>query len=220
MNTTKKRYDLILFDLDGTTLDTIADLTDAVNRMLTRRGFPTRSTAEVRAFLGNGSRRLTELSLPTGATAEEIDEATAEFLDCYRAHCNVKTIPYAGIPELMDDLRAVGCRLAVISNKDDEMVQALCGQFFGDRLDFCVGARADTPRKPVPDSVLRIIERAGVTRERAVLVGDSEVDVQTAKNAGIDCIAVSWGFRAADVLRAAGARVLAESVAELRNDLL
>ena len=177
----------ILWDLDGTLLDTLQDLTDAVNHSLACFGYPQRTLEEVRRFVGNGTRRLIARAVPEGADPDPVYE---EYRSYYDAHCQIKTRPYAGIP---DALAYLGKKypMAIVSNKPDSAVKPLCRQYFPGI--FALGEKADCPRKPAPDMVFRAMAEIGV--DRCVYVGDSEVDVITAKNAGAVCLSVLWGFR-------------------------
>ncbi len=212
-------YRLAVFDLDGTLLDTLDDLTDSLNTVLSRNGYAPRTRDEVRRFVGNGIRRLIERALPEGTEDAEIDRIFAVFKPYYNMHCNVKTAPYRGVPALLRVLRAAGMRTAVLSNKADEAVQPLCAQYFPGLLDMARGERAPFPRKPEPDSLLNMLRELGVSPEEAVYIGDSEVDVRTAANAGIQAILVDWGFRDRETLRAAGARVIVSTADALLQAL-
>lgn len=201
-------YKLAIFDLDGTLLDTLEDLADSVNYVMRSFGCPERTLPEVRAFVGNGIRKLVERSAPKGTAEEEVDRMLARFIEYYKEHCADKTRPYAGIPELLQVLREKGVKIAVVSNKADAAVKALCEQYFPGMLDEAVGERAGIARKPAPDTVNEVLKSLQIDKSRAVYIGDSEVDVQTARNAELDCIAVDWGFRDASVLKEAGAEVI------------
>lgn len=201
-------YQLAIFDLDGTLLDTLEDLADSVNYVMRSFGCPERTLPEVRAFVGNGIRKLVERSAPKGTAEEEVDRMLARFIEYYKEHCADKTRPYAGIPELLQALREKGVKIAVVSNKADAAVKALCEQYFPGMLDEAVGERAGIARKPAPDTVNEVLKSLQIDKSRAVYIGDSEVDVQTARNAELDCIAVDWGFRDASVLKEAGAEVI------------
>lgn len=216
----KQHYKLVVFDMDGTILDTLADLSAAINHTLSCFGLPQRSREEVRGFLGNGSRRLVELSAPQGTPASRVDELLAYYSAYYKEHCAVHTCPYNGVPELLRVLRQRGVLTAVVSNKPDFGVQKLCAQYFAGLFDFYCGERAGIRRKPAPDSILEVLRRLGVRPEDAVYVGDSEVDVAAAANAGLNCLAVSWGFRSVTELQAAGARDIVNSTGELQARLL
>ena len=180
----------ILFDLDGTLLDTLEDLRDATNYALGVHGYPIRSLEEVRRFVGNGAENLIRRAVPSGAAEAEIQKVLATFRLYYNAHCRVKTKPYDGIPEALRVLAAEH-PIAIVSNKPDSAVKPLCADFFPGI--FALGETADCPRKPAPDMVFKAMRAIGV--ERCIYVGDSEVDVLTAKNAGVPCVSVLWGFR-------------------------
>ena len=177
----------ILFDLDGTLLDTLEDLADAVNYTMDHYGYPRRSLEEVRRFVGNGARKLMALAVPEGADAAE---AFRTFKAYYDTHCQIKTRPYPGIPQALAELAAI-YPVAIVSNKPDSAVKRLCADYFPGI--YALGESPDCPRKPAADMVHKAMAAIGV--ERCVYVGDSEVDVLTAKNAGMPCLSVLWGFR-------------------------
>ena len=191
----------IIFDLDGTLLDTLEDLHAAVNHTLAQFDCPPRSLEEVRRFVGNGVDQLVRLSLPGKDTDPDVNEVIAAYRSYYNAHCQEKTGPYLGIPEALAAL-AAEFPLAVVSNKPDSAVKPLCREYFGNV--YSLGERKETPRKPAPDMVWQAMAAIGV--EKCVYVGDSEVDVLTAKNAGVPCLSVTWGFRDGDTLRTSGAQ--------------
>jgi len=204
------KYTTVLFDLDGTLLDTLDDLTDAVNRALVRYHLPERDRMEVRAFLGNGAKYLMEHAAP-GMEPERFETMLVEYKADYDANCVVKTAPYPGIEDLLLSLRARGVKTGIISNKPDSAVQPLYETFFSDTMDIAVGEREGIRRKPAPDTVLAAMERLGARPEQTLYVGDTEVDLETARRAGVDCAAVTWGFRDPDQLIAAGAARLFDS---------
>ena len=206
---------LVIFDLDGTLLDTLDDLADAVNWALKQEQLPRRTREEVRAFVGNGIRNLIERAVPAGTEAAQTDRVFAGFKARYAGHCADKTRPYPGILELLARLRAEGIRTAVVSNKADFSVQTLCRDYFPGLVDCAVGERAGIPKKPAPDSVQEVLRALKISREQAVYVGDSEVDVVTARNAGMDGILVLWGFRDRQTLERAGAKTFAATAEEL-----
>ena len=206
---------LVIFDLDGTLLDTLDDLADAVNWALKQEQLPRRTREEVRAFVGNGIRNLIERAVPAGTEAAQTDRVFAGFKARYAGHCADKTRPYPGILELLARLRAEGIRTAVVSNKADFAVQTLCRDYFPGLVDCAVGERAGIPKKPAPDSVQEVLRALKISREQAVYVGDSEVDVVTARNAGMDGILVLWGFRDRQTLERAGAKTIAATAEEL-----
>lgn len=209
------RYETVIWDLDGTLLDTLADLTASTNAALAAFGYPPRTLAQIRQVVGNGAANQIRKSLPEGAA--DFDAVLAFYKAHYQAHCNEATRPYPGILEALDTLKARGIKMAVVSNKPDAATKALCRCHFGDRLDAAVGECAGVRRKPAPDSVLRALELLGGP---AVYIGDSEVDIATADNAGLDCICVGWGFRSAEALLDAGAAVIAPDVDSLMKILL
>ncbi len=210
------RYDLILFDLDGTILDTLEDLKESANFALRAEGFPERTLQEIRAFVGNGIRKLMERIVPADASEADIQRVHTQFTAHYSIHCADHTKPYDGILQMMTALRGVGCKLAVVSNKADYAVQALCKQYFGSLLDAAAGEQMPLyEKKPSPDLVNLILERLNVPRERAVYIGDSDVDIQTARNAQMDCIAVDWGFRDRAFLKEHGAQIIVSNTQEL-----
>lgn len=210
------KYRTILFDMDGTVLNTLPDLCDSVNYSLAQFGYPPITIDETRRYVGNASRRLIEQAAP-GADSDTVDKILDFYKPWYAAHCCVKTRPYEGIPELLHRLKDAGYRLAIVSNKPDESVKELAGLFFPGLLETAVGESAGVRRKPWPDTAEAALKLMGETKENAVYVGDSEVDILTAKNAGIPCISVSWGFRSRESLVAAGAVCLADSAEELEK---
>lgn len=189
----------ILFDLDGTLLNTLDDLADAVNHTLRQFGCPERSLEEVRQFVGNGARRLIQLALPGKADDPDVDTVLAAYQEYYGAHSQDKTSPYPGILEALEQIGRE-FPVAVVSNKPDRAVKPLCKDYFGDI--YARGESDDCPRKPAPDMLLQTMEALGV--DSCIYVGDSDVDVVTAKNAGVPCLSVLWGFRDEDCIRQAG----------------
>ena len=189
------RYELVIFDLDGTLLDTLADLADAANRALREAGFPERSVEEIRTFIGNGVARLIQRATPQDTDAATVARVLARFKEIYRENVNVKTRPFPGIVALLDALQAAGVRAAVNSNKPDEATQALCRIHFGNRIALALGERPEIPRKPSPEGVRHILKALKVRPARALYVGDGDADLMTAQNAGIDGAWVSWGYR-------------------------
>mgnify|MGYP000333357094 FL=1 len=210
-----KKYDAVVFDLDGTLLDTIDDLADCVNLALSEEGFACRTVSEVKSFVGNGIVKLIDRSVPEGTSEEEKSRALESFKRHYAVGCENKTKPYDGILKLLDDLRGKGFKIAVVSNKIDSAVSVLCEKYFGGRIDFCVGDREGFARKPAPDAVLEALKKISSAPERAVYIGDSDVDIKTAENAGMACISVSWGFRSRDFLLLNGASVIADKPSDI-----
>ncbi|MCD8341941.1 MAG: HAD-IA family hydrolase [Clostridiales bacterium] len=205
------KYRTILFDLDGTLLNTLDDLHTACNYALAAVGEPARSREEVRQFVGNGLGKLLERAIPGGAAHPRFREALALLQRYYRAHDRVQTAPYEGMLPLLDALVEQGYRLGVVSNKPDGPVKALCSAYFGDRISVAIGERSGIRRKPAPDTALEALRVLGADPAFALYVGDSEVDIATARNAGLPCLSVTWGFRDRDALIAAGATALADS---------
>lgn len=200
----------ILFDLDGTLLNTLEDLLDATNYALAQCGYPARTLSELRRFVGNGAENQIRMSLPAGASPEEVQRVLKIYKPYYTEHCQVKTRPYDGIWESLAILKEK-YPIAVVSNKPDAAVKTLCGQMFPGI--FALGEAPDCPRKPAPDMVHKACRAIGV--DTCVYVGDSEVDVQTARNAGLPVIGVAWGFRGREALAAAGAETIVDTAAEL-----
>lgn len=197
--------DTILFDLDGTLLNTLEDLKNSANFALKKFGFPTRTLDEVRRFVGNGLRRLIAQAVPPETSEKTIDAVLAEMKLHYQARCTDNTVPYDGIYELIDALRSAGFRMAIVSNKAAPMTERLREKFFDGRIDVAFGESPQLRRKPSPDMPLAALERLGSSISRSVYVGDSEVDLLTAENAKIPCLSVGWGFRSAQILEDAGA---------------
>lgn len=213
-------YEAAIFDLDGTLLDTLDDLHASVNFALAAEGLPARSRSDMRAFLGNGVARLIHLSVPEGTPEEREARTLATFREHYARHNAQLTAPYPQIAELLHVLSGEGVLRAVVSNKPDSAVQDLVATYFGGLFDAVVGERPGVRRKPAPDSLLAVMSQLGCSPGRVAYVGDSEVDLQTARNAGVDCIAVSWGFRDEDWLRSQGATTIVGTTEELAEAIL
>lgn len=213
------KYKYVIFDLDGTLLDTLDDLADSVNATLTEYSFDTVNREHVRRSIGNGVGLLMKRSLPNGTSDELCEECTDFFRRHYAENCENKTRPYDGIPKLLLKLRQNGIGTAVVSNKFDGAVKRLCKKYFDGLIELAIGERDGVARKPSPDSVFAAVSELGgdIARDRILYVGDSDVDVLTAKHAGVDCAAVTWGFRDRDVLLNAGATLLADDCAQLEN---
>ena len=210
-------FSTYIFDLDGTLLDTLGDLAASVNYALRTHRMPEHSVDDVRRFVGNGVRKLMERAVPDGADNPRFDETFATFRQYYMAHSLDTTRPYEGIPETLAALKARGCHLAVVSNKMMAATQELCHHFFPDTIEVAIGEdeAAGIRRKPAPDTVFVALKTLGVGKEDAVYVGDSDVDIQTARNAGLPCISVLWGFRDRDFLINHGAQSLITHPSEL-----
>lgn len=190
-------YTAVIFDMDGTVLNTLEDLTDAVNAMRCHEGLEPISIDRVRRSVGNGVAVLMSRVLPEGQDYPRYQQATAFYRAYYESHCRIKTGPYPGILPMLETLKARGIDLAVVSNKQDAAVKPLSRAFFGDRMTVSMGVDevSGLRRKPYPDMVRAAMEQLGKTPEQCLYVGDSEVDVETARNAGLDCASVTWGFR-------------------------
>ena len=199
-----KQYDTYIFDLDGTLLYTLDDLTASVNHAMRAEGFREHSVEEVRMMVGNGVRKLIERAVPDGKDNPKYEEAYQAFIGHYLKHDTDTTRPYTGIVELLAELKRRGKRMAVVSNKYCKATEALCRTFFSEYIDVAIGESEQVRKKPAPDSVLEALRRLGVGKDGAVYVGDSEVDVATARNSGLPCISVLWGFRDEDFLKAYG----------------
>lgn len=205
----------VLFDLDGTLLNTLSDLTDSVNYMLSHYGFSAYSEKEIRSFVGHGVKNLISRALPEGVTEEFFEEALALYKAHYAENSANKTAPYEGIPEMLNLLHKSGIKLAIVSNKHDEATQELSRKYFGDVIDFTVGNCDFLEKKPAPDMAEYAMEKLGVSKEESVFVGDAETDILTAKNAKIPCISVTWGFRDRDELADSGAEIFIDTADEL-----
>lgn len=209
-------YNTYIFDLDGTLLDTLGDLANAVNEALRTHGMPTHSIDDVRRFVGNGVRLLMERAIPEGADNPRFEETFATFRRYYMEHSMDTTCPYEGITEMLHELKARGCHLAVVSNKMMAATQELVRHFFPE-IEVAIGEHEveGIRKKPAPDTVLEAFRQLGTSMEHAVYVGDSDVDLQTARNSGLPCISVLWGFRDRDFLISHGATTLISHPSEL-----
>lgn len=205
----KTRYTAVVWDLDGTLLDTLEDLCLAVNHALRTFGEPERPMSDIRLFAGNGVRRLVALSTPGGEEHPRFEDIFRCFKAYYVEHCSDHTGLYPGMKDTLRALHAAGYRMAVVSNKLQAGVDELYREHFSDTVELAVGERPGVPRKPAPDMVTGALREMGVTPSQAVYIGDSEVDLATARNAGLDCITVLWGFRDREWLEKQGARTFA-----------
>ena len=210
-------YNTYIFDLDGTLLDTITDLAASCNYALRTHGMPEHSVDDVRRFVGNGVRKLMERAIPHGAENPDFESTFATFREHYMHHSLDTTQPYPGIPETLEELKARGCRLAVVSNKMMAATVELCHHFFPNTIEVAIGEHEaeGIRKKPAPDTVFAALRELGVEKDRAVYVGDSDVDVQTAVNSGLPCISVLWGFRDRDFLMQHGAKTFISAPSEL-----
>ena len=213
-------YKAVLFDMDGTVLNTLGDLADSMNYSLRHFNMPEREERELKTFLGKGPAYFVRRSVAEG-TPEDLCRQVQDFYEeYYDAHCQIKTAPYPGIRELMKRLKNMGIKLAVISNKQEPAVKVLAERHFPGLLELAVGTGPSIPCKPDPSAVLSAMERMGVRREESVYVGDMDVDLNTAKNAGIDCIGVAWGFMGREKLESLGASTIADTAEELGDIIL
>lgn len=214
------KYKLLIFDMDGTILDTLEDLKNSCNHALKLNDMPERTKEEIRAFVGNGLGRLVELAVVDDNVSEELKAKVLSDLKAhYAIHCNDYTKPYDGICELLTTLKEKGYMLAVVSNKVDSAVGELCKLHFSGMFDYSIGERPEVKRKPAPDMVWEAMKHFGVEKENAIYIGDSEVDFATAKNAGLDCIAVTWGFRDKNVAIEHGMTKIVNSPEQILNML-
>ena len=211
----KRKYKGVIFDLDGTLLNTLEDLMDSVNYGLKKYGMPERSLEEIRRFVGNGAQRLVSLAVVEGTPTAEQEKILAAFQERYAVHCNDKTDLYPGIRELLRELKKREFPMAIVSNKPQRGVDALHRIYFQDCLSTAIGARDGIRRKPSPDRVYEGLRCLGLKKEEAVFVGDSEVDIATARAAEMDCITVSWGFRTREEQEKAGAVVFVDRPEEI-----
>ena len=213
-------YKLAIFDLDGTLLDTLSDLHSSVNFALRKFGFPERTLDEVRSFIGNGVVKLMERSTPDGIDEETQLRCLDIFRKYYLQHMSDSTAPYEGTSELLKNLRGEGVKIAVVSNKLHPAVEDLCESYFSGLIDKAVGVSVEEERKPSPVNVLRTAEYFGAELKDCIYIGDSEVDVQTAHNAEVKCIGITWGFRDRDCLMANGCDIIADSAEEVKEIIL
>ena len=208
-------YRLAIFDLDGTILDTLEDLKESTNAALAANGYPARTLEEVRCFVGNGVRLLMIRAVPDGERNPLFEETFALFKEYYGKHCNDNTKPYAGVVELIETLKEKGYAVAIVSNKIDFAVKELNDLYFKGIVPVAIGEKEGIRRKPAPDTVFEALKELGKTKEEAIYVGDSDVDIETAKNAGMPCISVLWGFRDKEFLAEHGAEYYAETTEEV-----
>ncbi len=210
-----KDYSTYIFDLDGTLLNTIDDLAASTNYALRTYGMSEHTVDEIRSYVGNGVRRLIELAVEGGETNPQFEDVFATFRAHYMNHSLDNTGPYAGVMDVLAELKDRGKRIAVVSNKFYAATQELCRHFFGDYVEVAIGEREDIRRKPAPDTVYEALRQLGVTPEGAVYIGDSDVDLATARAAGLPCISVLWGFRDKDFLLEHGATTFVSEPSEI-----
>ena len=201
-------YNTYIFDLDGTLLSSLADLAASCNYALRTNGMPERTLDEVRRFVGNGVKKLMERATPDGLQNPLFDKTLADFRQHYMKHNLDTTCPYEGVMPMLEELQRRGKKVAVVSNKFYAATQELCHNFFGDLVTVAIGEREDIRKKPAPDTVIEALRQLNATAEESVYIGDSDVDIDTARNAGMPCISVLWGFRDKDFLIEHGATTL------------
>lgn len=208
-----------IFDLDGTLLSTLNDLASSTNYALRWAGMPERTIEEVRMFVGNGVKLLMERAIPEGVNNPKFEETYAKFREHYMEHNLDTTRPYDGVPELLHELKRRGKHLAIVSNKFYAATQDLAKHFFPDTIEVAIGERENIRKKPAPDTVLEALRQLNVSKEDAVYIGDSDVDIMTAKNCGLPCISVLWGFRDKDFLIEHGGSLFVEKPVEILSRL-
>lgn len=205
----------VIFDLDGTLLNTLEDLTDAVNAALSRNQMPVRTIEEIRQFVGNGVQKLMERSVVDGKKNPAFAQTFADFKSYYAQHCKDKTDAYPGVRQLLEELKRRDIAMAIVSNKIDSAVKELNQEYFSDYISTAIGETETIARKPAPDTAIQALAELGVSKEQAIYVGDSDVDLLTAQNAGIKCISVTWGFRDREFLLEHGAKIMIDKPMEL-----
>ena len=209
------KYDLIIFDMDGTILNTLEDLKNSLNYVLQQAGYQTRTLEEVRTFVGNGIRKTIERARPSDIEEEKVDELFSLFMDYYAIHNTDNTKPYNGVIELLKELKHLGYKTAVVSNKQNSAVKSLCKKFFTGLFDVEIGEKVNIAKKPEPDEVNEVLKILNIDRTKSIYIGDSEVDIQTAQNSKMKSIIVDWGFRDRKFLYEHGAEVIVSNPSEI-----
>lgn len=213
------KYELMIFDLDGTILNTLDDLADSCNEILKRNNFPEHTTEEIKYMVGNGIPKLIERALPANVKKDVYTKVLQDFIEYYQTHSAIKTAPYAGMAETLEALKKKGVILAVNTNKLKEAAVELCNRYFPNIFDVIAGGKIGQEPKPAPIGVNEILAKTGILKEKAVFIGDSDVDIQTGKNSGIDAIGVAWGFRGEEFLRKNGAEKVIRICTELLSSI-
>ncbi len=208
---------LVIFDMDGTTLYTLDDLKNSLNYSLASYNLPERTREEVRSFIGDGIAKLVERGLYPTTSENLFENVYKTFLEHYQTHCKDNTKPYDGIVDMLKTLRKKGIMTAIVSNKKDSAVKTLTAEFFDGMFDYFIGEKSGINKKPAPDMVNDIVKRANATKNEVVYVGDSDTDILTAKNAGIPCLSVAWGYKDVDFLQNAGATHIINTPDEIVN---
>ncbi len=216
---TMSKYSTIIFDLDGTLMNTLDDLAISTNYALSQNGFPTRTVEEVRSFVGNGVRKLIERAVPENTSEENIKATLLCFHQHYKVHCKDHSKPYDGIISLLSSLKKKGVKMAIVSNKPDSEVKKLNAEYFSEYIEVALGEneKCGIPRKPSPEMVFEAMKQLQSSLSSTLYVGDSEVDIMTARNAGIDCLSVTWGFKSADFLTQFGATQMIDTPSEMEK---
>lgn len=209
------KINTILFDMDGTLLDTLEDITDSLNKTLQDYGYPLRSLTEVKSFVGNGAKTLVQRALPSDVNESISKDFLLSYQENYMNNLQNKTKPYDDIINLLEELKKLGFRLGIVSNKPQDGVTSLSIDYFNKYMDVAIGESLDTTKKPAPDGIYKAIDKLNSTKEETIYVGDSEVDVLTAKNAGLLSVGVTWGFRSKETLIKEGCDYIIESPMEL-----
>ena len=210
-----KKFDAVIFDLDGTLLYTLDDVTDSMNYMLKKHNFTLRSKDEIKSFVGEGAGKLMELAIPGGRSNPEFGKCLEDYFAHYFANMQKKTYPFEGIPETVRKLYEGGCKIAVVSNKIDKATKELTHVYFGDYIKVAIGQSGNIASKPAPDTVIQALEELGVAADKALYVGDMEIDIETARNSGTSSVAVTWGYRDRKVLEYSGAEYIIDKPQEL-----
>lgn len=209
-----------IFDLDGTLLYTLEDLTDSTNFALAKYDYPVCTLEQIRSYVGNGVYKLIERALPDGAQNPDFFVCLETFKNHYKQNMYNKTRPYDGVIKMLKELKSKNIKTAVVSNKFDAAVKELCRNYFGELIDIAVGESENVQKKPAPDGVLKVVKEFGLSSKECVYTGDSEVDIQTAKNAEMDCISVDWGYKNRDFLISNGALLIVSDIKELTQNIL
>lgn len=219
-------YRLAIFDMDGTILNTIDDLTDASNFLCRKYNFPEHTVEEFKFFVGNGIPKMIRRALPENISEDLYNQILKEYVEYYSAHCAIKTAPYKGVVDCIKNLKKQGVIIAVNTNKVESAAIDLCNQYFPDCFDIISGSRPGIPPKPAPDGIFEILDRAGISKQEAsqngiaCYIGDSDVDLQTGINSGLDFIGVDWGFRGVEFLKSHGAQTVVMTASELEQIIL
>ena len=214
-----KNIDTVIFDLDGTLLNSLEDLHACFNHAIAHFGYPTRNIEEIKSFVGNGIKKAIERALPYAVENEELNNITNYFRAYYKEHMLELTKPYEGVMELLANLKAKGYKTAIVSNKYDDAVKKLSENYFGNLIDVAVGEGYGVRRKPEIDGVIKAVEILGSKIENCIFVGDSDVDIMTSSNAKLPCISVLWGYRDKEFLISKGAKLFAETPKDIEKIL-